>query len=329
MKYIDYIYGRIKITEPVILELIESAPMQRLKGVDQHGYLHNPKNIVFDYEKNRFVHSLGVYMLLKRFGAPLEEQIAGLLHDVSHSAFSHCMDALKGNNLVQDYQDNIHEQYIKDSEIFYILKKNNLNLEYLMNDDNFPLKEQPSPELCADRIDYILRDAVIFHEINPERSRYFLDNLLIVNNRWVFKNLESAKGLREIFSLMNNIYYAGLSTATMFYSLSNFIRHALEKKYITEKDLYTTDNEVLNKISVHLNTDSELKKLSDRVRNQSLFVNDSDNYEIKVVHKSRVIDPLFTDGVQIKHLSDVDFEWKKQLLEETKPKVYYLRYAEL
>lgn len=327
MKYIDYIYGEIEIIEPVVLELIKSAPMQRMKGVDQHGYLHNPKNIIFKYDKSRFSHSLGVYILLKRFGAPLEEQIAGLLHDVSHSAFSHCMDALKGSNLVQDYQDNIHEQYIKDSEIFDILKKYNLNLDYLMNDNNFPLKEKVSPDLCADRIDYVLRDAVIFNEIESEKARYFLDNLLIENNSWIFKNFKSAKEFRDLFSLMNKIYYAGLPTATMFYTLSNLIRHALIKNYISENDLYTTDIEVLDKINVYLEKDSELKKLNNRVHNQIGFINDPNDYEIKVTHKSRVIDPLFLDGEVIKKLSDVDIDWREKIVEEKKPKIFYLRYV--
>lgn len=38
MKYVDLVYGEVEIDEPVILELIESNSLQRLKGVDQFGY---------------------------------------------------------------------------------------------------------------------------------------------------------------------------------------------------------------------------------------------------------------------------------------------------
>ena len=34
MKYIDRVYGEFEITEPIILELINSAPLQRLKDID-------------------------------------------------------------------------------------------------------------------------------------------------------------------------------------------------------------------------------------------------------------------------------------------------------
>jgi len=224
MKYFDFIYGQIEITEPIILDLIQSTSMQRMKGVDQHGYLHNPKNIKFHYDKSRFSHSLGVYILLKKFGAPLEEQIAGLLHDVSHSTFSHCIDILKGSDVKQDYQDSIHDLYIKNTSIPKILEKYKLDINYILDDKNFPLKEQDSPDLCADRIDYILRDAVIFEEILPEKAQYFIKNLLIKNNYWIFKNYEIACEFRDLFSKINKIYYSSLSTAAMFYAVSNYIR---------------------------------------------------------------------------------------------------------
>jgi len=38
MRYKDPIYGEVEITEPVIVELINSPSLQRLKGIDQAGY---------------------------------------------------------------------------------------------------------------------------------------------------------------------------------------------------------------------------------------------------------------------------------------------------
>jgi hypothetical protein len=73
MYYEDTIYGNYEIQEPVILELINSPALQRLKGIDQAGYSH----VYFPgIPRSRFNHSLGVYLLLKRYGASIEEQIA-------------------------------------------------------------------------------------------------------------------------------------------------------------------------------------------------------------------------------------------------------------
>jgi hypothetical protein len=64
MIYDDHIYGRVEIQEPVILDLINSPAMQRLKGINQAGYFH----VYFpSIPRSRFDHSLGVYFLLKKY----------------------------------------------------------------------------------------------------------------------------------------------------------------------------------------------------------------------------------------------------------------------
>ncbi len=52
-----------------------------------------PSAFAFPFKTvTRYEHSLGVYLLLRRLGAGPREQVAGLLHDVSHTAFSHAVD---------------------------------------------------------------------------------------------------------------------------------------------------------------------------------------------------------------------------------------------
>jgi len=161
MKYTDRVYGDFEIEEPVILELINSKTLQRLKGIDQSGYF---EPYFPGTAHSRFEHSIGVYLLLKMYGASLEEQIAGLIHDISHSAFSHCIDYVldAGSEKEQTHQDNVFDEFVRKSEVPGIFKKSNLDLEYILNDKNFPLKEKDLPNLCADRIDYSLRTAIVF-----------------------------------------------------------------------------------------------------------------------------------------------------------------------
>lgn len=143
MIYQDVIYGKIKIKEPVILDLIKSPTLQRLKGISQGG--HAPiffKILSLPYSKPkvyRFEHCLGVFSLLKIFNAPIEEQIAGLIHDVSHGVFSHSIDyTLKeGSEKNHSFQDEIFEKFVKNSEIPEILKKYEFNIEYILNEKNF------------------------------------------------------------------------------------------------------------------------------------------------------------------------------------------------
>lgn len=323
MKYTDRVYGNFEIKEPVVLELINSKTFQRLKGIDQAGYSepHFPGTA-----HSRFEHSIGVYLLLKIYGAPIEEQITGLIHDVSHSAFSHCIDYVldAGSEKEHNHQDNIFDEFVRKSEIPEILKKYDLDLDYILDDKNFPLKEKDLPDLCADRIDYSLRTATVFREI--ENGKYFIDNLLAENGQWIFKNFESAKKYAELFLKLNTSYYAGLPSAVMFRTVGDYLRYALSKNYISETDLYTTDKIVLEKIEPHIKTDSKLNLLFDRMNNKIGFRNDPNDYTGKVFCKSRVVNPLCWYEGKIKMVSEVNPSWNDIIERESKPKEYFLEF---
>ncbi len=88
MKYLNKLYGKFELSGD-IEELINTNVFQRLKKIHQGGaiFLINP-----NINHTRFEHSIGVMLLIKNLGGSIEEQIAGLLHDISHTAFSHLID---------------------------------------------------------------------------------------------------------------------------------------------------------------------------------------------------------------------------------------------
>ena len=322
----DRIYGAIEIQEPLIIELISCAAMQRLKDIDQAGYFtpHFPGS-----KHTRFEHSVGVYCLLKRFRASLQEQIAGLIHDVSHSVFSHCIDYIleEGSQAAHSHQDNIFSDYVKKTEIPKILNKYGYSLDYILDDNNFPLKEKPLPDLCADRIDYALRSAVAYGLMSPEKAQRFLHFLSARSDRWVFLNETVAKSFAQLFLKLNAGYFAGLPSVVMYNSVGETVKHALKRKYIAKKDLYTTDSLVLRKINRHLDSDKRLRILCDRMNNKIACCNSQKDYQYKVVCKSRVIDPwCIFSKTKIVKVSDIDEKYREILKKQSKPKVYYLRY---
>jgi hypothetical protein len=322
MIYLDKLYGKIKITDPIIIDLIKIPFIQRLKGIDQAGYF---EPYFPNTKRTRFNHSLGVYLLLKRYGASLEEQVSGLIHDVSHSVFSHAIDyILKGDTKEQNHQDNTFKNFIIKTEIPKILEKYKIRLDYILDDNNFNLKEQQLPDLCADRIDYVLRDAVAVGEI--KNADYFLDNLVVEKNKWVFKDIKSAKKFAELFLRMNRIHYSSLVAVVMLRTVGDYFKYALKKKYLSVKDLYTTDEIVLKKVAKHLKKDSHLRLLFERMNNKIKYKNDPNNYDQRVFCKSRMIDPLFWHKDKIRRLSEIKPSWDKVIKEEVKPKEYFLKF---
>lgn len=325
MKYLDKVYGESEINEPVILELINSKAIQRLKGINQMGYFSfcpAGKSTVTRHE-----HSLGVFLLLRKYGAKIEEQIAGLIHDVSHSVFSHCIDyvLIGASGKKQDRQDNIFADFVRNSDISKILEKYNFDLDYILNDKNFPLKETNLPDLCADRIDYFLRDSVDFNEIIPAEIKNILDNLFVKDNKWVFKDFESGKKFAELFVLQNEKYYAGQASAAMFITVGDCLKYALEKKYISEEDLYKTDEVVLGKIRNNLQSDEKLNHLFLRMNNKIPFTISLDSRG-QVFCKSRAVDPLVFENGGIKRVSEIDKGWGKIVEEGLRPKQYLVEF---
>ena len=56
----DPIYGKSEIRDSVLLELIKSRPVQRLRWISQQGVIN---------AYSRYEHSVGVMLLLRRYGA--------------------------------------------------------------------------------------------------------------------------------------------------------------------------------------------------------------------------------------------------------------------
>ena len=182
----DLIYGERVLHRPeVVLEILKEPCMKRLKGVNQAGYFTPFYEGATD---TRWDHSLGVYLLLDRFGAELPEKVAGLIHDVSHSCFSHCIDYVfeEGSGKTHNYQDNVFLDYVRSTNIPAIIKKHNFRLkhsaDHILDESNFPLLETELPDLCADRIDYSLRCGIIYKEVDQKQVDHFLDSLYIDKN---------------------------------------------------------------------------------------------------------------------------------------------------
>jgi len=304
----DKIYGREEITEPVLIELIQSKPLQRLKGVNQAG-----SQLVQPHRKySRFDHCLGVMILLKRFQAPLEEQIAGLLHDVSHPAFSHVVDFAFGEGETQTFHEKFAEKIVFNSEIPKILEINGINASRVVNPENFPLLEQPLPALCADRIDYFIKESTQDFGLYPEVTQ-FLDHIKVHKNQFVFDNQRLAKRFALMFMKECSKVWTAPKTLAIFVLLAETIKRGLEIGVLTQKDLFGTDHFVYQK----------LKKSSDRLIKENLALLNP-NLSVKTVTtggdfhskgKVRYVDPKILTNGHLAKLSDLDRGFSKKIKE--------------
>lgn len=114
------------------------------------------------------------------------EQIAGLLHDTSHTVFSHLGDHLfYHQEKEKSYQDTIHLWFLRSMEIDEIISRHNIAIKYLDPDDpKYTALERPLPDLCADRIQYNIHTAVILNKISKLEAKEIVDDLKFHNGVW-------------------------------------------------------------------------------------------------------------------------------------------------
>ncbi|MGE7674422.1 HD domain-containing protein [Lysinibacillus sp. NPDC094403] len=282
----DYIYGEFEI-EDVLAELISSKEMQRLKGIHQGGasYLVNSR-----WNVTRYEHSVGVMLLIKQLGGSLEEQIAGLLHDVSHTAFSHVIDFVFENK-AEDYHEEIFMDVIRNSEIPIILRKYNYNYEYLLlNTAKWNILEQPAPELCADRVDYTLRDMYVYGQASLEDIEKFLNDMIIYQGQMCLQSIESAEWFVKTYYQEVLDFFMNPLNIYAYDKLAQTLKLSLEKKIITLADFLKEDNELIERMksSNERQVQSLLKQLHPDVKVRV----DQKEFDIHQKNKTRLIDPL-------------------------------------
>ncbi|KSU86418.1 MULTISPECIES: HD domain-containing protein [Bacillaceae] len=287
MKIHDFIYGSFHL-EPVLAELIHTQPLQRLKKIHQGGasYLVNPK-----WNVTRFEHSVGVMLLIKKLGGSIEEQIAGLLHDISHTAFSHVIDFVL-DNPEQDFHDQIFEKVIQSSEIPSVLQKHGFNILSILPIEKWSLLEQPLPSLCADRIDYTLRDLSTYNMISLDDACKFVDELRVVDGKICLKTIEAAEWFVKAYYTEVVDFFLHPLNVYGYAILTDILKIAIAKQIIHFDDLLSDDETVWKKL-IDSKDPEVLKKMKDISKK---VINDERNYDIHQKKKVRIIDPFVLVG---------------------------------
>lgn len=308
----DRIYGSFNVDEQVLTELINSKPVQRLKKIAQYGI---PDEYYVYRNYSRYEHSLGVMLLVRKLGASVEEQAAGLLHDVSHTAFSHVVDWLLGSGETEDHQDSIHKKIFFESELPEILEKHGLDVQRISDYKNFALVEQPTPKLCADRIDYALREFKDWAA--PSIVAECVNALAKNEGRIVLNSKDAAKKFGEAFLKCQMVHWGGPQATVRYTLLSSALRIAIENKIITAEDLLKDDNFVTGKLKSCNNVG--VQKYLNMLANKNLaIIEDSKNPQYVLKKKFRYVDPDYMENGRLLRLSNTDQSFNELIEEKRK-----------
>jgi hypothetical protein len=167
----DPLYGQIAVADRMLLGLIDSRAVQRLRHIRQLGVSY----LTFlGAEHSRFSHSLGAMTLMELALQHLEQEeglkvsaagrelalAAALLHDIGHCAFSHTLE----KELIGHHERMGARLLREDPELKALLGAKGPKLASLM-EGRLPgaearlIHDLLSSQLDVDRLDYLVRDA--------------------------------------------------------------------------------------------------------------------------------------------------------------------------
>ena len=312
---LDTVYGSYDITEPVLIDLLQSPCVQRLKKINQYGVRSYLKK---EPSYTRYEHSIGVLVLLRRFGASLQEQIAGLLHDVSHTVFSHVGDHVfakkKDGSIVQSkgdaYQDSIHGWFLHNTEIETILFKYDIAIKDILHKNgSFSMLEQKLPNICADRLEYNLYGGYVEGILTQKDIADIIATIQFDKNQlvWFFTDQHTARKCAQASLYLTEHIFASLWGAVTYHWAARALLRAVDINLISLHDIHFSIDDVVWHALI-TSQDPEIK-----CSMHNMFLCDKqytagtlEQHDFCITAKFRGINPFIKYNGELRRLTNVD-----------------------
>lgn len=236
-------------------EFAATPPVVRLKAVGMNCGCEYTKFPLFEKIRpySRFDHSLGVALIVWHFTESMEQALAGLFHDVTTPVFAHVVDFLNGDHLRQESTEaGVAECLAASSEIQELLGRYGLRLEQVSDYHEYPIADNDSPALSADRLEYTLGNLFNYGFADLDQIRGFYEDLIVGTNErgeteLVFQTQNQAAGFTKA-ALNNSRTYVADEDRFAMQALADLLRMALDRQVIRREDLWTTEPEILQKL---------------------------------------------------------------------------------
>ena len=244
-------------------------------------------------------HSVAVALIIWHFTHDKKQTLSGLFHDIATPAFKHCVDFLNGDYIKQESTEDLTTDIIKSSkEIMSLLKRDKIKLSEVENYHLYPIADNDTPKLSADRLEYSLSNALFTYTLlSAEEVRNIYNDLSVQKNNdneieLGFQSEQTALEFVKTTSAMSIIYRDDRTRYSM-----QFIADILKKLNcdgkITRGDLYELKEEdIINLIKKSKYSDIfESWRSAKTIKTSSVMPEGV--YSVHLATKVRYIDPLF------------------------------------
>jgi uncharacterized protein len=292
--YSIYHNGKVDYLTP----FLKSPEMERIDHIGMHcGLEYTQFPFYKDFKKySRYEHSLGVALIIHHFSQDKRMTLSGLFHDIATPSFAHVIDFLKGDHLKQEATEERTSQILENSTVIQKeLGKINLTTKDVDDYHKYPIADNDTPKLSADRLEYTLHNLFNYSFASLEEIKEMYDDLALSKNETgeteiSFQHEKFARKFALLTLKNSHVYVTNEDRYAMEY-LSRVIKKAILDHHLTEEDLYTTEENVIFLLSRH---ESDFENFQ-HFRNLKVIHTEKkpihkDSYQIQA--KKRFIDPL-------------------------------------
>jgi uncharacterized protein len=251
-------------------------------------------------------------LLLRLLGASQEEQAAALLHDVSYTALSHVIDYVFDTPSRQAFHDDVKEQYVGGTSIPRICAQYSVDWHVLLDEERWPMLEQPSSRLCADRIDYSFRDAVSLKLIPANEVPGIVSGFEVQEGRIIFANRQLALRFAELYLACDAECWSAPKSVVLYELTARVLRRAVTIGILEKTRLWLSDRELWDQLAS--SSDAELHDLLEAVLSISRLASVDLDDDQAIHSKIRTIDPDVRTANGPVSLSDLDSQWAQKLI---------------
>ena len=259
------------------------------------------KMFKYGYPYTSLDHSIGVALIVWNFTADKKQTLAGLFHDIASPVFKHTVDIFNGDADKQESTEDKTSDIIKNSkEIMTLLRRDGIKLEEVDNYHIYPIADNDTPRLSADRLEYSLSNALFVNELcDIKEIKRFYENIYVgVNEDKEIELCFDDKDIADKFTQLTSklsILYRDDKTRFSMELLSDILKWLVKNELITINDLYElSEDEIVEIINNSKLRDVFAKWVNMKDVKTSKDMPD-DYYWVKSRAKIRYIDPLIND----------------------------------
>ena len=284
-----------------LLEYIDTPEMERISKISMSCGTDYSKCFNVRYWYSNLDHSVGVALIIWHFTHDKKQTLAGLFHDIATPVFKHCIDFMNGDSETQESTEERTTDIIRNSkQIMSLLERDEIKLEEVNDYKIYPIADNNTPKLSADRFEYTFSSGLTFFRVwELDKIRKMYDNVVVAKNEdgideLVFKDKEICE---EYIHTISRLWPEWVSDKdrTVMQFLADMCKSMNNAGYLTIDDLYTlSESEIISKF---LNCDDDYLSESfrkfqkaDTVYQSSDFIDGK--YCVNIKAKTRYVVPL-------------------------------------